>query len=289
MMTLREEPDPVTAAADYLLDRFGRHIVALMAYGSRVFGRPRRDSAYDFWVVVDDVEAFHRDNADFYRTELNVPSTPDEQIALNRAGPNFYAIEEDGFSIKAAVIGVKEFCDLCRGAWWTVKGRMQKPMCVFRTCPPVEQAVGDARAEGLECALSLVPREFTLDRFLRELCGLSYRAEIRPEHKASKVQSILDAAAAELEDIYTPLLEAHPDVEQRGDIYVDTRDDDMRKRLRKATLKSLRRSKWSKRSFKYLWRNFRTHRAPLRYVWQKAAGEVEKAVKRRNAANKKYS
>jgi len=280
-MTPTDRSDPVAAAAEYLLERFGRHIVALMAYGSRVFGRPRRDSAYDFWVVVDDIEAFHRDNADFYRTELNVPSTPDEQIALNRAGPNFYAIEQDGFSIKAAVIGLAEFCDLCRGAWWTVKGRMQKPTRVFRSCPQVEDAVGDARAEGLECALSLVPREFTLGQFLRELCGLSYRAEIRPEHKAAKIQSILDAAAAELEEVYAPLLDAHPAIERRGDLYADTRDEETRTRLRKAVLKSLRRSKWSKRSFKYLWRNFRTHRAPLRYLWRKAAGEAARVFKRR--------
>jgi hypothetical protein len=162
---------------------------------------------------------------------------------------------------------------------------MQKPMRVFRSCPQVSDAVADARAEGLECALSLVPREFTLDQFLRELCGLSYRAEIRPEHKAAKIQSILDAASAELEKIYAPLLEAHPAVERRGGLYEDARDDETRKRLRKAVLKSLRRSKWSKRSFKYLWRNFRTHRAPLRYVWRKTAGEVAKAVKRRGAGN----
>ena len=33
-----------------------------------------------------------------------------------------------------------------------------------------------------------------------------------------------------------------------------------------------------------IWRNFRTHRAPLRYLWRKTAGEVAKAVKRRAAA-----
>ena len=279
-MTTHDSSDPVARAADCLLERFGPHVRALMAYGSRVCGQARIGSAYDFWVIVDDLEAFHRDNAEFYRTQLNVRSTPDKQIAANRAGPLFYALNADGLAVKYGVLGESDFAALCRDTWWTVKGRMQKPLRVIRATPAVEAAIQAARQEGLECALNFVPKEFTLDELLRELVGLSYRAEVRPERKAAKVQSILEAGRAGLETIYAPMLDAHPQVERQGETYRDLRDPDERRRARRTTLRALRRSKWSRRSLTYLWRNYRSYRTPVRYLLKKATGEVEKAIRR---------
>jgi len=85
--------DPIDAVAQKLLARYGEHAAALIAYGSRAFGQARVGSAFDFWLIVRDAEAFHRANAEFYRTRLNVPSTPEEQIRLNHAGPLFYALK----------------------------------------------------------------------------------------------------------------------------------------------------------------------------------------------------
>ena len=284
-------PDPLPATVEttgeYLLQRFGGHLAALMAYGSRVCGEARSGSAFDFWLIVRDAERFHHDNAEFYRTQLNIPSTPEEQIALNRAGPLFYALNWRGGEIKCAVVAEKTFALLCRNAWWTVKGRMQKPLRVMRSTPTVDEAILDARREGLRCALSLVPSEFTLDELLHELVGLSYRAEVRPEHKRAKVRSILQTGRIELEKIYVPLLAELPFVERKDGRYFDRRAPEERKEARKTTLRALRRSKWSRRSLKYLWRNFRSHRAPIRYLLQKIFGEFQKAFRRRAATDAK--
>lgn len=276
------EATTIEEAAQYLLDRFGPHVAALMAYGSRVFGQARAGSAYDFWLIYRDPVAFHHANEEFYRTHLNVPSTPAQQIALNRDGPLYYSLHERGIAMKIAVLDEENFAALCRSDWWTVKGRMQKPMRVIRTSPIVEAAILSARREGIACALNLVPREFTLEQALRELISLSYRAEVRPESKHAKVQSILQSGRAALEEVYRPLLAELPYVEARGeDRFVDRRGDEERARAAKATLLALHRSKFSKRSVKFIWRNFCSHGAPLRYLFMKIAGEIQKAYRRR--------
>jgi len=270
----------VEAAADHLRGRFGDSLAALMAYGSRVFGQARSGSAYDFWLIVRDLEAFHHENADFYRERLNIRSTPEEQIALNRSGPLFYSLQENGVRIKLAVLGEPEFVELCSDEWWTVKGRVQKPLRVFFSTPRVDEAVVAARRDGVAAALNLLPATFTLDAMLHELVALSYRAEVRPERKNAKVHSIVVTARAELDAIYVPLLDELPYVECHGGGYRDLRHEEDRARARAATVRSLRRSKWCKRSLGFIWRNYRSHRGPVRYILRKICGEVEKTVRR---------
>jgi hypothetical protein len=279
--------DAIDAVAQKLLARYGEHVAALIAYGSRVFGQARLGSAFDFWLIVRDAEAFHRANAEFYRTSLNVPSTPEEQIRLNRAGPLFYALKEDAVEVKLAVLDERSLAEFCVHDWWTVKGRMQKPLRMIRSTPAVDEAILSARREALACALNLVPREFAMSELLRELVGLSYRAEVRPENKSAKVRSILDAGRAELERIYTPLLAELPYVERRGQGWLDRRGPEERARARSATLRALRRSKWCRQSLRFIWRNYRSYAKPLRYVLMKMVGEVEKTFKRRSTINAK--
>ena len=279
-MKVQNPPDTVQQAAELLLRRFGPHAAALMAYGSRVCGQVRAGSAFDFWLIVRDPEAFHRNNAELYRAQLNIRSTPEKQIALNRAGPLFYGVNENGMDIKFAVVGEEDFVRLCRDEWWTVKGRMQKPLRIMHGTPAVDAAILVARKEGLLCGLNLVPRKFTLEQLLYQIVGLSYRAEVRPEHKPAKIRSIVEFGRAELERIYVPLLQEVEFVAQRGEEYFDRRSVEERKRARAATLRALWRSKWSWRSAQYLWRNYSSHRAPIRYVLRKILGEIEKAVRR---------
>jgi len=271
----------VRSAAAYLEERYAPHIAALLAYGSRVAGQARAGSACDFWLIVKDPTAFHRDNAEFYRTGLNVPSTAEVQIALNRTGPLFYSLQGPGCEIKIAVVGEAEFVELCRSEWWTVKGRMQKPVVAFRSTRAVEAAILGARREGLAAALNLVPRRFRLDDLLEEITRLSYRAEIRPELKRAKVRSILESAHERLEDIYRPLIEELPYVARREDgLLEDLRGEEERRRARRATLAALRRSKWSRASRRFIWRNFCSHGSPVRYILLKLLGEVTKSLRR---------
>jgi len=280
-MTEHEISPLVRSAAAYLEDRYGPHIAALLAYGSRVAGQPRAGSACDFWLITRDPVAFHRDNSDFYRTGLNIPSTAEEQIALNKSGPLFYSLRGPSCEIKLAVVGEAEFVELCRSDWWTVKGRMQKPIVAIRQSPAVESAVLGARREGLAAALNLVPRRFTLEQLLYEIVRLSYRAEIRPERKRAKVRSIVESAGERLREIYLPLLAELPYVVQRdGGYFEDTRSDEERARARRATLAALRRSKWSGPSLRFIWRNFCSHGWPIRYILLKVAGEAAKMCRR---------
>jgi hypothetical protein len=279
-MADERSPDTIEVVARKLLARYGEHAAALIAYGSRAFGQARRGSAFDFWLIVRDAEAFHRANAEFYRTCLNVASTPEEQIRLNRAGPLFYALKEEGVEVKLAVLDERSLAEFCVNDWWTVKGRMQKPLRMFRSTPTVDQAILSARREGLACALNLVPCEFTTEQLLREIVGLSYRAEVRPEHKSAKVRSILEAGRAELERIYLPLLAELPYVEARDERWLDRRGAEERARARAATLRALRRSKWCRQSLRFIWRNYRSYANPLRYILLKIVGEVEKSFRR---------
>jgi Phosphatidate cytidylyltransferase, mitochondrial len=270
----------VESAAAEVTKRYGKHIAALLAYGSRVFGQARAGSEYDFWVIVKEPTAFHADNADFYLTQLNRKSTPEEQARLNQAGPLFYAFNTETMKIKMAVIGEQTFADLCRDTWWSVKGRMQKPVRPIVMSPTVEAALAAARAEGLECGLGLVPKRFTMEQLLFHICSLSYKSEIRPEAKTAKIRSILASAGPQLEEIYRPLLAEVEFVEQDGDAFVDTRSKDDRKAARRGTLRALRRSKYSRKSFSWILRNFRSHGSPIRYIFMKVRGEFEKGLKR---------
>jgi hypothetical protein len=276
-----ENHGDVMQAAQFVLARYGEHAAALMAYGSRVYGRARRGSAYDFWLIVHDLEAFHYANADFYRTQLNIPSTPEEQIKMNRTGPLFYSIRDDGREIKLAVLDERSFADLCVNEWWTVKGRMQKPLRLIRSTPAVEEAILAARREGLGSAVNLLPKRFTMEELLFEIAGLSYRAEFRPERIAAKVRSIVETGRGPLEEIYRPLLAELPYVKREGDQMVDLRGDEEHSRARQGTRRALNHSKWCRRSLRFVWRNYKSHSRPIRYVLRKIAGEVEKALARR--------
>lgn len=279
-MKEKSVPASLTAAAGCVMRRYDEHAAALLAYGSRAFGLARTGSAYDFWLILRDPEAFHRANAEFYRTQLNVKSTPEEQINLNRTGPLFYALLEDNLSIKLAVLGEADFARLCRDSWWTVKGRMQKPLVPMRTTEVVDAAILAARREAAACGVNLVRRVFTMAQLLREVVSLSYRAEIRLELKGAKVRSIVQAGRVELDEIYRPLLAELAYVRERGGQFEDLRGEVERARGRRGTLSALRRSKWSRQSRRQIMRNYKSHGSPIRYLGMKVVGEVEKTLKR---------
>ena len=269
----------------YLLDRYGDNVVGLLKYGSMAFGSPHRRSVHDFWIIVRNLRAFHTLNRDFYATRLNHSSSVEKQIAANRFAPNFYFFHENGVAIKAAALSEHDFGRLCHSRMMFVKGRMQKPLRIIRTTSAINAAIRDARREGALYAVSLCPDRFTIDEFLYQLCSLSYRAEIRPEHKRAKILSIMAAGSDMFRDMYRGILAGIEHVEVRDGAYFDTRPADVRKIERKRTLGYLRRCKWSLNTLRLIWRNYRTHSAPIRYIWHKALGEFEKALKRRCERN----
>jgi len=270
------------AEAQYLLERFDEHLVGLIQYGSTVFGQPRRGSVRDFWVIVRDAAAFHHSRAMRAIHRANGHESVAAQIRWNRTGPNFYAIENHDLHAKIAVIGLDTFIRLCRSNTYLVKGRMQKPLHVLRTCPEIDAAIRDARSEAAAEALDLVPRRFTLDQYLYCVLSLSYRAEIRPEMKKHKINSILAAGRRQVEEIYRPMLDVQPTVVKLDDgRYLDRRHPIARRRARRAVKRRLLRIKYSRRSLYTIWKNYSTHVKPIRYICLKILGEVEKLLRRR--------
>jgi len=264
----------------YLVQRYGDNVVGLLKYGSMAFGVPHRHSVHDFWVIVRDLHAFHAANADFYRTRLNVVSSVEDQIAANRIAPNFYALEENGLRMKLAVLSEHDFARLCKAKMMFVKGRMQKPLRAIRITAAVQHGIDAARIEGASHAVNLCPERFTFEQFLYQLCSLSYRAEIRPERKRAKIQSIIDKGRTELGRIYRPLLARMPHIHANGNGYRDVRSADQKRLARTRTMGYLRRCRWSAMTLRLIWRNYRTHSTPIRYIIEKIIGEIEKGLHR---------
>jgi len=279
-----EPPDepldaPPLPEVSWLLERFDDLMVGLIHYGSTAFGEPRRRSMRDFWVIVDDLVAFHRRFTPAHDAVRWTSAA--ERLRLNLDWPCFFAVERDGLRLKMAVVSEQAFCRLCRAPGFYVKGRMQKPIRILRASSAVRRAVEDARRDGVRWALDLLPSSFTFDEFLRVLLGLSYRSEIRPELTGRKVRSIIESGREELTRVYVPLLREHGNVLERHGRYRDTRPPAAKRRARRRALRALRRMKWSRETLRNLYRNHRTHPRPLRYVLHKILGEVEKVRRRR--------
>lgn len=275
-------PAPMPPEAGWLLERFGDLIVGLIHYGSTAFGAPHSGSTADFWVIVEDLLAFHRRFAGASQRALAA-----RRIALNRDGPCFFAVHEGALHLKMGVISRRAFGRWCRARSFYVKGRMQKPLRILRAEPDILAAIADARRDGVDWALDLLPARFTFEQFLLTLLGLSYRTEIRPEWVGRKVQSILRAGREELERIYRPLLEAHENVTKTaGGAYEDRRPASEKRLARHRALQALRRMRWSGETFRNIWRNYLTHPRPIRYILRKVGGEIEKLLpsKRRDGA-----
>ena len=87
---------PSNPEAEYLTNRFGEHLVGLIQYGSTVFGETRTGSVHDFWLIVDDLRAFHRSPAMRAVHRTNHTDPIGEHVRLNASGPNYYAIRDSG-------------------------------------------------------------------------------------------------------------------------------------------------------------------------------------------------
>ena len=259
----------------WLLDRFGDLIVGLIHYGSTAFGRPRKGSTRDFWVIVDDLTAFHRRFTPPARNG-NGASSVAERVRRNRHGPSFYAMENGELMLKMAVISRDTFCRRCRERSYYVKGRMQKPIRVVRADDGICAAIDHAREEAVTRALDLLPSEFDFEAFLLTLLGLSYRTEVRPEFTGRKVRSILESGRAELDAMYRVRLDAVPYVEGVNGHNHDMRPRYMKGRERRRALRACREMKYSHVALANIYRNYMSHPQPIRYIVRKIAGEFEK-------------
>lgn len=263
----------------FLLAKYGDNVVGLIGYGSMLYGQTRKSSVYDCWIILKDPKLFHAQNEELYRHSLNKPSNAKEQIRLNQGWINFYAVTENGIDMKWAVVSENDFLRLCYNKWMFVKGRMQKPLTIFRSTKRIEEAILAARREATRQAADLLDSSFSLDDFLHMAMSLSYMADIRPESIRVKVSSIIESARETLYKIYEPLLRELDYIKEYEGVYRDTRPDTAQMKARLQTRWYLWKAKFHLGYRKVLWRNYRTYKHPLRYVFYKIYDEMMKRLK----------
>ncbi len=202
------------ALSAFLAKAFGPSSVGIIHYGSRAQGRkPRADSAFDFFVVVDRYGDAYRSLA----ATVGTSYSPKVATALAHVlAPNVLAVTNRAGGeqrAKCCVISLADFRRACspRRRDHFVQGRLfQFVLLTWTRDAAGAQAIGDAIAEARAATYTWsrpsLPETFTVDEFLQAALSRSLAGEIRPEsgdHARILVAAQRDVLCA----IYTPLLD----------------------------------------------------------------------------------
>ncbi len=202
-----------TALAAFLARSLGPSTVAVIHYGSRAQGRqPRADSAYDFFVIVDNYRAAYESLA----ATVGTSYSPRVATALAHVlAPNVIAVTDPatGLPAKCCVLSLAHFERACstRRKDHFVQGRLFQFVVIAwqrdaQAALNVGTAIARARGETFGWGRPSLPERFTVDQYVRSVLGRSLDGEIRPEvgdHAATLAAAQHEALRA----IYSPLLE----------------------------------------------------------------------------------
>lgn len=206
--------DDARSLAGFLAHAFGPSTVGVIHYGSRAQGRkPRADSAYDFYVVVDRYGDAYRSLASVVGTSY--PAWVATALAHVLA-PNVIAVTEraaEGRRAKCCVISLDDFRRACspRRRDHFVQGRLFQFVLLAwsrdaDSARALRDAITQARALTFTWGRPSLPERFTVDQYVHAVLGRSLAGEIRPEvgdHAATLAAAQQEALRA----IYAPLLE----------------------------------------------------------------------------------
>jgi hypothetical protein len=217
---------PVSPRADelirYITKAFGPSTAAVVHYGSHAQkSGSRPDSAYDFFVIVDDYETVFLSFAAQVRPRFSARSA----IVLSRfLPPSVVALthlpgggERD--TAKCAVLSLRDLAVACssNSPDHFTKGRLFQQLqlawsrdTAARTA--VENAIIAARFATFEWGAPYLPESFDVEEYLRTLLTTSYAGEIRPE-TPGRIEELIAAQRPEMLAIYGVLL---ADLEDRG-------------------------------------------------------------------------
>ncbi|HUR19894.1 MAG TPA: hypothetical protein VMZ90_03745, partial [Vicinamibacterales bacterium] len=164
-------PEDSTALAAFLARSAGPSTVAVIHYGSRAQGRrPRADSAFDFFLVVDHYRAAYESLAATVRTSYSA------RVATALAhvlAPNVISVIDPASSLRAkcCVISLADFKRACspRRKDHFVQGRLfQFVVVAWKRDLQAELVVGEAiaraRKETFDWGRSSLPERFTVDQ-----------------------------------------------------------------------------------------------------------------------------
>jgi hypothetical protein len=211
--------------AEFLAASLGSTTVAILHYGSRAQGRrPRADSAYDYFIVVDDYRAAYESLAATVGTSYS-PRTA--TVLSHVLPPNVISITDrsgDGRRAKCCVISLAHFVRACspRRRDHFVQGRLFQFIALAwardeAAVRQVSDAIAEARAATFDWGRPSLPERFTVDQYVHAVLARSLAGEIRPE-VGDHAQTLADAQRDSLRAIYLPLLQS---LAVRGDLIVE--------------------------------------------------------------------
>lgn len=208
------------ALAAFLARSLGLSTLAVIHYGSRAQGRkPRADSAYDFFVIVENYRAAYESLSATIGTSysarlatalahvlppnvisVTVPDEADSPIASLRA--------------KCCVISLAHFEHACspRRQDHFVQGRLFQFVVTAwkrdaQAALDVGKAVAEARAATFTWGRPSLPDRFTVDQYVHAVLARSLEGEIRPE-VGDHAKTLAEAQQGPLRAIYLPLLQS---------------------------------------------------------------------------------
>jgi hypothetical protein len=313
---LDDAPGPdATLLAAMLARSFGDSTVAIIHYGSHAqHSDARRESAFDFFVIVDRYHAAYESLARTVGTSFS----PRTASLLNRVlPPNVVAVNDSShvppLAAKCAVLSLKDLEreSSLRARDHFVRGRLfqyvQLAWARDRDAhTKVTNAIIDARVGTFTWGLASLPPTFNAEQYFRTLLERSFSGEIRPEREG-RIDALLGAQREVVVRVYDALLQQlgrERILEQRGNVYQLTNAVRAFQRLRTRwyfrTSKVRATARWSKYIVTYDgWLDYivrkvarrsgvtivltaRERRWPLIFLWPKAIQYLRSRPQRRS-------
>lgn len=214
------------ALAGFLAESLGPTTVAVLHYGSRAQGRqPRADSAFDFFVVVDNYRSAYESLAARVGTGYSARTATTLAHVLP---PNVIAVTDpENRRAKCCVISLDDFRRACstRRRDHFVLGRLFQFVLMAWVrdagrAKEIRDAIAEARASTFTWGRPSLPETFTVDQYVHVVLARSLEGEIRPE-SGDHARTLAAAQQEALRNIYAPLLES---LVARGVLAVETTD-----------------------------------------------------------------
>ncbi|HUQ19920.1 MAG TPA: hypothetical protein VM099_09945 [Gemmatimonadaceae bacterium] len=199
---------------DFITNAFGPSIAAIIHYGSRAQKTGSKpDSAYDFFVIVDDYETAFLSFAEKAHPGFSARSA----ILLSRfLPPSIVALTHfpgEQNTAKCAVLSLKDLFVECSSDSpdHFVKGRLfqQLQLAWFRddkSKEAAENAIVAARLATFQWGAPYLPKKFSAEDYCWTLLKTSFAGEIRPE-TAVRIRELLNAQAPTMFPVYEALLQ----------------------------------------------------------------------------------
>lgn len=312
---LDDAPSPDASALAAMLARsFGPSTVAIIHYGSHAQrSDARRESAFDFFVIVDHYRTAYESLARTAGTSYS----PRTAALLNRIlPPNVIAVTDrlsaPPLAAKCAVLSLSHLRRACssQARDHFVRGRLFQSVQLAWTRDGEAQAAAadaivEARALSFTWGRSSLPRAFDAETYFRVLLERSFSAEIRPE-RGGRVDALVGAQHDIVMRVYDALLQhlaSESLLRQEGIVYQLKRPAGAWERLRTAWYFRASKLRATARWLKYIvlyddWLDYvvrkiarrsgvtveltaRERRWPLIFLWPKAIQYLRSRPQRR--------